>query len=116
MNQLLHLKIVSLVAVVIVVVVVVVVVVAVAVVVVAAVVVAAVVVLVGRDSSVGIAATHVLVGTESWRRCDFLHPSSPALGSTQPPIQWVPDHSQGKSGRAVALNNQPHLAPRLKKQ
>ena len=81
MNQLLHLKIVFLVAVVIVAVVIVVVVVVAA----AAVVVVVVVVVVGRDSSVGIAATHALggPGTESRRRRDFLHPTRPAPCSAE---------------------------------
>ena len=47
---------------------------------------------VGRDSSVGIATRYGLdgLGTESrWGR-DFPHPSRPALGPTQPPVQCVP--------------------------
>jgi hypothetical protein len=46
---------------------------------------------VGRDSTVGIATRCGLdaPGIESrWGR-DFPQPSRPALGSTQPPVQWV---------------------------
>ena len=46
----------------------------------------------GRDSSVGIATRYRLdgPGIESrWGGRDFPHPSRPALGPTQPPIQWV---------------------------
>jgi hypothetical protein len=46
---------------------------------------------VGRLSTVGIATRYGLdgPGIESrWGR-DFPHPSRPALGTTQPPIQWV---------------------------
>jgi hypothetical protein len=46
----------------------------------------------GRDSSVGIATRNGLEGPEiesRWGR-DFPHPSRPALGPTQPPIQLVP--------------------------
>ena len=48
--------------------------------------------MVGRDSSVGKATRYRLDGTEIGSRCgrDFTHPSRPALGPNQPPIQWVP--------------------------
>jgi hypothetical protein len=45
----------------------------------------------GRDSSIGIATRHRLggPGIESrWGR-DYPHPSRPALGLTQPPVQWI---------------------------
>jgi hypothetical protein len=52
---------------------------------------------IGQDSSVGIATRRGLdgPGIESrWGR-DYPHPSRPALGPTQLPIQWVPGLSQG---------------------
>jgi hypothetical protein len=64
---------------------------------------------VGRDSSVGIATRYGLdgPGIESrWGR-DFRHPCRPAVGPTQPPVQWVPGLSKGQSGQGVALATHP---------
>ena len=72
----------------------------------------------GRYSSVGTATRYGLDGPgieSQWGR-DFPHPSRPALRPTQPPIQWVPAPSRGKSGRGMALTTHSHLAPRLKEE
>ena len=53
----------------------------------------------GRDSSVGIATHYGLDGPGIESRWGegrgFPHPSTPALGPTQPPVQWVPGLPQG---------------------
>jgi hypothetical protein len=57
-------------------------------------------------------------GIESRLGRDIPHLSRPALGLTQPLIQWVPGLSGGggvkRPGRGV--NHPPHLSPRLKKK
>ena len=71
-----------------------------------------------RHTPVGIATRYGLQGPvieSRWGR-DFPHLSKPALGPTQPPIQWAPGLYRGLSGRGVALTTHPHLAPRLKEE
>ena len=48
---------------------------------------------------------------------DFPHPSTPALGPTQPPMQGIRGlFPRSKAVRGVALTTHHHLAPRLKKK
>jgi hypothetical protein len=62
-----------------------------------------------RDSSVGIATRYGLDGQgikSRWER-DFSHLPRPALGSTQPPKEWIQGLSLEYSGRGVALTTLP---------
>jgi len=72
----------------------------------------------GWNSSVSIATCYGLdgLGIESRLGRDFPHPSRSALGSTQPPAQWVPSLSRGKSYRGVELTTHLHLVPWLRKE
>jgi hypothetical protein len=72
---------------------------------------------VNRDSSVNTATGYGLDSSWiefRWGR-DFLHPSRLALGTAQPPVQWVPGYPGVKRpGRGV--HHPPHLALKLKKE
>ena len=65
-------------------------------------------IIVARDSSVDIAARYGADGPGNEYRAgggeDFPHHSRPALGPTQPPVQWKSVPFSGvKSGRGVSL-------------
>jgi hypothetical protein len=65
---------------------------------------------VDRNSVVGITTRCGLdgPGIESQYGRNFPHPSTPALGLTQRPIQWVPGHSRRiKRSGCVALTIHP---------
>ena len=66
---------------------------------------------------VGIATRYGLGGPriQSPGGGDFPHLSRPALGPTQPPIQWLPGHSQSKSAEAWRYHP-PHLTSRLQEE
>ena len=70
-------------------------------------------------NSVGIATGYGLDGPGIESRCGryLPHLSRPALGPTQPPVQWVPGLSPGvKSGGGVTLTPYPLLVPLVMKE
>ena len=73
---------------------------------------------VGRPSSVGIATRYGLDGPVikyQWR-LEFPHPSTEALGPTQPPIQWVPDTFPGVKRPGRGVNQPPPSSAEVKER
>ena len=75
---------------------------------------------VGRGSSVGIATRYGLDGPvieSQWRGGRVIpHPSWPALGPTQPPIQWVPGAFPEVKRPERGVNNPPRSSADVKKR
>ena len=71
----------------------------------------------GRRSSVGIATGYWLdgPGIESRWKPDFPQLSRPALGPTQPPVQWVPGVSRGYITARGDADPSSFLVPRSRK-
>ena len=66
----------------------------------------------GPGSSVGIATDYGLEGPGSNHGGDeIFRPSRPALGSTQPPVIWVPALSRSKVRPGRAADHSPLLVP-----
>ena len=76
------------------------------------------VVVVGRDSSVGIATRQLLDGPGIESRCgrDFPHHFRPALGPTQPPIQWVPGFFPGVKRPARGVDHPSSCSAEVKER
>jgi hypothetical protein len=65
----------------------------------------------------GIATTYGLGGTgieSRWGGRDLPHPSRPALGASKPPLEWVPCHSRGQSGRGHGVDHPPASSAEVK--
>ena len=72
----------------------------------------------GRDNSVGIGTRYELVGSgieSRWGR-NFPHPPRPALGRTQPPIQWLPDLFPGVKRPEPGFNHPPPSSTEVKER
>ena len=72
-----------------------------------------------RDSSVGIATRYGLDGHViecRWGRQDFPHLSRPALGPTQPPIQWVSGLSPGVKRPGRGVDHPPQSSAEVKER
>jgi hypothetical protein len=72
----------------------------------------------GPCSPAGIASRYGLDSPGIESRCgrDFLHPFRPALGPTQPPIQWVPCLSRGVKRPGRGVDHPPTFSAEVKER
>jgi hypothetical protein len=75
-------------------------------------------VVVGRDSSVRMATCYELDDPGIESRCGrgFLHSSRPALGTTQPPVQWVRCLSRGVKRPGSGIYHPPLFSAEVKER
>ena len=71
-----------------------------------------------RDSSIGIATRYgwTVRGSNPGWGWDFRHPSRPAIGPTQPPVEWVTSHFPGIRWPRRGVKHPPRSSAKLRER